>query len=555
MKVVPSKEMARIESLAYQADFKEESFMEQAGLGVAKQIKAFIEKNYLEKNIFLLCGKGNNSGDAYVAGRYLLDWGFSVQALQLTPFEACSPLCQKNAKKFTGSIIHLNDKQITQNSGANYDNSKCYHSNSLSFSFPKNHTLVDALFGTGFRGEVKDPFKSIIQSANSSDLPIISIDIPSGLNGSTGQVESSAIKATFTIFLGLPKTGFFLQNGWNYTGHIKQVDFCLKKQFIEQGKDDFLLLTKEKISQYIPKVTNSRHKYEAGYVAGFAGSKGMPGAAILAGKATLKNGAGIVRIFHPKGMEAEFSGAPYEIIRKGYDLEDLKQLLTSPEFTKAKSFFVGPGIACNKKSTELLKFLLPLLDKLNKPTVIDADALTLAAQEKIPLPKQAILTPHIGEVLRLLSVDSTFSNSFTSASTSNTPASASVSSLNSKTYPIDLPFLKLCQQYAQKNKIILVLKGGPSFIFTEDEPFFVCPIGSPGMATAGSGDVLTGMIAALLAQRVPPKQAACLGVYLHGLAGKYAEERLTPYCMVASDIIHFLPQAWKNLVKNYSILP
>jgi NAD(P)H-hydrate epimerase len=164
---------------------------------------------------------------------------------------------------------------------------------------------------------------------------------------------------------------------------------------------------------------------------------------------------------------------------------------------------------------ELLAHVLPAIPA---PCVIDADALNFIAEEGAALPKTAVLTPHRGEMLRLLHMK--------------------------KLEKIDFAFLQKCQEYAENNKITLVLKGGPSFIFHQGLPIYVSPVGDPGMATAGTGDVLTGLIAALLAQGLEPYQAACLGVYIHGLAGEQAALELTAYCMVASDLFDFFPTAF-----------
>jgi NAD(P)H-hydrate epimerase len=178
--------------------------------------------------------------------------------------------------------------------------------------------------------------------------------------------------------------------------------------------------------------------------------------------------------------------------------------------------FIGPGIGRTPEASELITAVLP---KIRRPCVIDADALRIIAEEKLVPPKHAILTPHTGELIHLLKL--------------------------SAPMPSTIEFLKTCQEYAKAHHITLVLKGGPTFIFHEKEPIQVNPHGDPGMATAGSGDVLTGLISALLAQGLTPQQAASLGVYLHGVAGEYAAAEKTSYCMIATDIISYFPQAFK----------
>lgn len=496
MKVVSSQQMARLESLAYKDGFSEEDFMEEAGSGVALVAHDFVEEYGFDRHVILLCGKGNNAGDAYVAGIHLLHLDYHVEAYQLVPLNTCSSLCQRNSQRFIhdGGTIH--EIQIADQ-----------------ITWPINGIIIDGIFGTGFKGEVEDPFATVIEHANFTGLPVIAVDIPSGLDGETGAANGPVIMAQETAFLGLPKTGFFLNEGWDHVGKLRAVDFGLPEEYIDQAEADLIMLSPEKVIGFLPPIKRSRHKYQAGHVIGLAGSPGMPGAAILAGMSALKGGAGIARILHPNGMQAELAASPPELIKVAYEFSERQDILDMLNI--ATAIFLGPGIGRDEPIRKLLKFLLP---KLEKPMVIDADALTLMAEDKLPVPKNAILTPHVGEMGRLLNID--------------TPKH------------ITMDFLKLCQKYAQTHEIVLILKGGPSYIFNGEDTIKVNPTGDPGMATAGAGDVLTGLLTALLAQGLAPSAAAQLGVYLHGLAGEHAAQELTAYCMTASDILECFPMAF-----------
>ncbi|MFQ5729516.1 MAG: NAD(P)H-hydrate dehydratase [Waddliaceae bacterium] len=462
MKVVTSKQMGFLESQAYRNGSSEEDFMEEAGKGVADVIHEYVSQHDLNKCVYLLCGKGNNAG--------FLEKG--------------------------GQVHEVNDVQEE-------------------LKFPIEGVIVDSLFGTGFRGTAREPFASVIKTANRSRLPILAVDIPSGLDGESGIVEGEAIQATETIFLGLPKTGFFLQDGWNHVGKLRYVDFGLPKPYIEESEADLIMLSPDIMRPLLPPLVNNRHKYQAGLVIGLAGSPGMPGAALLASAGALRGGAGIVRLLHPKGMESELACGPYELIKIPSEPNDANGIIET--MNAASATFAGPGMGRTPSARTLLKAVLP---KLEKPCVIDADALTLIAEEKIPLPRQAILTPHVGEMIRLLK--------------------------RSAPKPGTKEFLETCQKFTEDRRVTLALKGGPSFIFHPDEPIMVNPYGDPGMATAGSGDVLTGVIAALLAQGLRPHHAAAFGVYLHGVAGESAAEEETSYCMVASDILYHLSEAFQS---------
>lgn len=493
MKVVTPKQMSHIESLAYKEGFSESDFMEEAGSGVALVVQDYVERYDLDRVAVLLCGKGNNGGDAYVAGVHLLHMDYEVFAIQPNSIGDWSPLCRQNYERFMTeggrSLSNLND-------------------------LPSRGVVIDGFFGTGFRGAIAEPYASIIEHVNRSRLPVIAVDIPSGLNGETGIVENLAIIATETAFLGLPKVGFFLNSGWDHVGKLRYVDFGLPQKQIEEVDTDLLMLSEEMLKPLMPPIKRSRHKYEAGYVVGLAGSPAMPGAAILSSTAALRGGAGIVRLFYPEGMQHELVSCPYELLRNSYRAEDLNDMLV--HLNKASGVFIGPGLGLTEEVKRTLRAIIP---QIQKPCVLDADALNFLAQEDISLPKKTVVTPHHGEMMRLLH-------------TSGHPS-------------LTRELLRQCRDYAIKKEVTVILKGAPTFIIQKEGPALVNPTGDPGMATAGSGDVLTGLIAAFLSQGSNLRDAAALGVYLHGLAGEHAAADLTSYGMCASDIIYRFPEAFK----------
>lgn len=496
MKVVSPKQMKQIESQAYLDGASEVDFMEEAGSGVALVAHDFIENEGLDRHIVLLCGKGNNAGDAYSAGTQLQRLDYEVTAYQLFPINECSTLCREQHLAFLNEGGRI--KAI---------------SSADELFFPGYGIIIDGIFGTGFHGTVEEPVASIIQAANASRLPIIAIDIPSGLNGATGEVEGEAIIATLTTFLGLPKTGFFLRDGWNHVGKLYHVDFGLGKEYIESAHADLIMLSPEMLRPLMPPLVRNRHKYQAGYVVGLSGSPALPGAGLLASLSSLCSGAGIVNLLYPDGMQSELSSVPYELIKIPYQYTETSPIIE--KMNHASATFIGPGLGVTPESRQLVRKVLP---QLEKPCVVDADALNILAESKIKLPKQVVFTPHLGEMKRLLQI---------------TEAT------------LTLEFLEQCHSFAIAKNATVILKGGPTFILQPGEPLTVCPRGDPGMATAGSGDVLTGLIASLLAQGLSPYDAARLGVYLHGVAGEYAATDLTSYCMTASDIISYFPDAFR----------
>lgn len=486
-----------LEKAAYRDGSSETDFMEEAGSGVALVVHEFAERYGVARHIAILCGKGNNAGDAYVAGIHLLHLEYSVQVFQIHTLSECTDLTRKNAARFLNDGGRIHEVKNVEEE----------------LSLPEQGLILDGLFGTGFHGEIQEPYTSVIQAANESGLMIIAVDIPSGLNGETGVASVPTINATETAYLGLPKSGFFLNDGWDKVGYLRYVDFGLPSEYIDEVEADLILLTPDLLIPLLPKIVRTRNKYERGLVAGLAGSRGMPGAALLASLAGLRGGAGIVKLLYPLGMEAELGSNPLEIVKIGYSPKETKKILEL--MNQATSCFVGPGLSTSPDATHLIS---TVLSKITAPLVIDADALNIIAKENLEIPKGAILTPHRGEMARLL----------------NMPKEAKITT----------DFLKFCQSWVEEQLVTLILKGGPTFVFHPYEPIHVNPTGDPGMATAGAGDVLTGLLAALLAQKMSPFDAARLGVYLHGLAGEHAAQEKSSYCVIASDLLDQLPAAF-----------
>lgn len=498
LKVISATESRLIEEYAVIKGASAQGFMEKAGFEIASYVAKFVDRKGLQRVVSLLVGKGNNGGDAYAAGLSLLKQGFLVKAYPLFPLEKSSSLNQHMHKKFldTGGIV---EPLVT----------KKEHLKGL------DGLILDGLLGTGFCGNVEGVLALAIQEVNKSSHPVIAIDLPSGLNADTGDVQGVAILADATLCLGAPKVGFFLNRGWDHVGSIEYLDFGLSCSSIDAAQGVAYLLREEVMKLQLPKMARGRHKYEAGYVLALAGSSGMRGAALLSCFAALRSGAGIVRLFHPEGMESELSSSLYELICQPLEGSNIKPLLQ--EEKRAKALLMGPGMGRGKQAESKVQ---KICRSISLPCVIDADALFFFSKHSswIP-PMNSILTPHRGEALALIP-----------KKTGN--------------------WYEEIQRYVEKKKTTLVLKGAPTWIFHPGCDPLVCVRGDPGMATAGSGDVLTGIIAAFLAQGLSPRVAAAMGVYMHGLAGEKAARKLTSYCMIGSDIIAHLPDVFLDFCGN-----
>lgn len=500
MKVVSSSEMARLENSAYSLGYKDENFMSNAGIEVARHAIDWVTKRKLEKKCLILIGKGNNGGDAAYAASVLLENGFQIIALLASALESASPLCQKKVKNLMNKGVKIR-----------------YYDPKEDFPIPEGGFIIDGLFGTGLKEAPKEPYASLIEKANASKLPILAVDIPSGVNGDTGIVKAAAIKAEKTVFLGLPKIGFFINQGFEYVGELSFADFGLPNSLIEEVKSPYIYITKKEVFENLPKIKRTRHKYEAGSVSIVAGSREMPGSSLLVSASALRSGAGMVHLFHPSGIENLLAASLYEIIKIPFNVKEGKTL--SIELNKASCIAIGPGIG---QSEEVIEFFKDVIAEIEKPLVLDADALNILAKKRFPIPKNCVLTPHLGEMRRLLGTV--------------------------EKEPIDEKFLEKCRLYAKENGILLILKGAPTFIFVRDK-IYISVFGDPGMATAGSGDVLTGLIASFIAQGLEMEKAAYIAPAFHGMAGEKAAKALTSYCVVAGDLYNHYHEVFKDALK------
>lgn len=455
------------------------TLMDKAAEGIARFIEAFVQDQDLPRQVLMMVGKGNNGGDAYTAGLLLLKQGFSVLAYSPFPLSDLSPLCKERHDRFVtrkGKVVFTLPPDVSTYS-----------------------LVIDGLVGTGFQGKAEGALAQAIEWANALKLPIFSIDIPSGLDATSGTVATVAIHAFATLSISFPKIGFFLEQGWDHVGQIIPIDLGLPLSHHPTAE----LFTPTSLK--LPPLKPSRYKYSAGYVLGIAGSPTMSGAAALAATAVLRSGAGILRLFTLPGTPAHHF-IP-EVIHEEYHLTRFQE-----ELKRAAAVFVGPGLG---RTSEVEKLLYQVLPSLSLPVVIDADALYfLAKNPSWKLPPEALLTPHRKEMETLLKQP---------------------------------PTLQTCQHFVEEHQATLILKGAPTILFHPGKKPLIIAAGDPGMATAGSGDILTGILAALLAQKIPLVEAATLGVYLHAKAGELAANELTSYSMIASDITSHLPEAFKEL--------
>lgn len=462
------------------------------------------------KRVTVVCGKGNNGGDGFVAARRLRQKRARVQAVLLAkPADLtgdAKTMCRRFVSAAGSAVVH-NNPPVER----------------LRSILGTSDLIVDALLGTGLSTPVSGPYKTAIEAINEAGRPVTAVDLPSGIHADTGAVLGAAVKARLTVTFGLPKLGLYVGAGIDHAGEIQIVDIGIPRSYRESVESRLSLITADRVRPILPSRMPSAHKGTYGHAAIVAGSVGKSGSAALAAKAALRVGVGLVTVATPASVNDVLESKLLEAMTVPMPETKARTLARSGldrlmEFINARSALaIGPGLTTHPETVELIQALVRRLDK---PSVLDADALNALAGRTSLLAEcktQPILTPHPGEMARL--------------DQEATPQSVNADRIGT------------ASRFAQGRGVILVLKGARTVVAHPDGRVAICPTGNPGMATAGTGDALTGILVGLLAQRVPSWEAACAGTYIHGLAGDLASAALGQAGMTAGDLIDRLPQA------------
>jgi ADP-dependent NAD(P)H-hydrate dehydratase / NAD(P)H-hydrate epimerase len=489
--------------------------MEKAGRGVAEI--ATSEFGPVDgKHILVVCGKGNNGGDGFVAARYLVNGGAHVTVLLLAP-----PGSVHSDAKANFDLLD----QFGQPTNGTLTVKR--FSPAVIKKLPRQDLIVDAIFGTGFTGEVREPIAGAVRWINDQHVPVLAVDIPSGVDGTTGLVENTAIKATATVTFGLLKTGLLCNQGQDLAGVIHTVDIGIPRSVSQAKALKTFLVESEDVKRFLPKRTSTANKYSVGKVFILAGAKGYTGAAYLCTMAALRAGAGAVMLGIPESIYtivarrlAEAIVKPLPSTKEGTialkSLAEIEEKLAWADVT-----ILGPGLSTNAETQEVIS---TILSRHSGKMLVDADALRgIAVMGLAQLSRrkgQFVLTPHTGEYSRILGIPSK---------------------------EIDADRIAMARMGSSKGRVTIVAKGGPTAIGTQDGMVYLNSTGNPGMATVGSGDVLAGIIAGLWAQGAPQNEAAVAGVFLHGLAGDLAGSSLGQRSIIAQDLIDYLPPAIKSV--------
>jgi NAD(P)H-hydrate epimerase len=388
-----------------------------------------------------------------------------------------------------------------------------------------NHDIiVDAVFGTGFVGRVRGLHLRVIDWVNTQGKFVASVDIPSGANATTGVVENKAVKANLTVSMGLAKIGHYVGKGGQHAGRVEVADISMPSFVYRPVRAQVCRVLPSDIGDILPKRPRTAHKYSVGKIFVLAGSRGLTGAPFMCVQAAMKAGAGAVILGAPKSIHAvlarkvtEVMVTPLEETREGTVAATAIETIRE-KVEWADVVVLGPGLSRNPETRKLVVDLIPEIMKL---VVIDADGLNAVASDISVLRRRkrdTILTPHVGELSRLIGASGK---------------------------QIEPLRVEIAGKSARELQCIIALKGAPTVTATPVGEAYVNSTGNPGMATAGAGDVLTGVIAGLLAQGMSAEKAAYSGVFLHGMAGDIAAEKLGERSLLALDILEHIPQTFK----------
>ncbi|HHY47830.1 MAG TPA: NAD(P)H-hydrate dehydratase [Firmicutes bacterium] len=508
MKVVLPDEMREIDRVAIEEmGIPGIVLMENAGRQVAAKALEVLGNGVQQKRACIICGKGNNGGDGFVAARHLANRGARVKVFLL-------------ARKSEISGDAATNLSILNRMGVDVEELTPEVLQKAKISFSVSDVLVDAIFGTGFKGEVNGIVATVIDAINDSGRPVVSVDVPSGLDASSGKVRGKCVRATHTVTMGLPKVGLLLYPGASFAGEVTVADIGIPASVLSGDKLKINLTTPERVRSWLPRRDPDTHKGNFGRVLVIAGSEGMTGAACLTSMAALRVGCGLVTLGVPKSLHDYMEVKLTEVITKPLPETGSRSIALAGQgmieglLKRNDVLAIGPGMSQDSETVQLVRNVLA---GASCPCVVDADGLNALAQDmdimkviRAPM----VLTPHAGEMARLLGGTSE---------------------------QVRHNRLEVTRAAAKQWGKVVVLKGARTIVADPSGRVYINPTGNPGMATAGMGDVLTGAIAGLMAQGLLPFEAAIVGVYIHGLAGDLACRALGQMGMVATDVVDRLP--------------
>lgn len=492
--------------------------MERAGRGVAEAVNGLREDP--ARPVAILCGRGNNGGDGLVTARQLAAEGTAVQVWLATEPDRFSTDARVNWERLQAEAPGLpGPVEVFPLGSGPVDPA------ALSGAWAAASVVVDALLGTGTSGGPRPPLDAWITALNTCGRPVVAVDVPSGVDADTGAVPGVAALASVTVTMALPKLGLLLYPGREHAGSIRVVDIGIPPEALAAGDDGLGLMTAPWAALTLPARPWEGHKGTFGKVVVVAGSAGMVGAGRLVSAAAYRSGAGLVRYAAPASLLTAAHAGRDEVMVLPLEDDGTGRHLPQPPGVMegtcawADAVALGPGLGTAEETGRFMRQVLECgRDDLG--LVVDADGLNLLADDPAmrgAWPGPLVLTPHPGEAARLLGRDIT---------------------------GVVADRVGTARALAGRFEGVALLKGAPTVVAAPDGRAAVCPLGNPGMASGGTGDVLTGIVAALLAQGLGAFEAAGLGVWLHALSGDLAALDLGMWSLVAGDLVDYLPAAF-----------
>lgn len=509
MWIAPAEHVRRIDQRATEEfGIPANVLMERAGLAVFEAITEMLPEG---GHIAVFCGKGNNGGDGFVAARIASQRGFGVDCLVACPESELRPQARDqmlSAKAAGIQPIFYDDPRWF----ARADCTGC------------RDLVVDALLGTGAKNQVSGSIKEAIQAINKSGVPVLAVDVPSGIHCDTGEELGESVWALRTVTFGLPRPFLFQGTGLEHSGYWSIADIGYPSALMHEPTTA-RLVEPDWVAQLLPERLRASHKGENGHILIVAGSRSMTGAAMLAARAAIRAGGGLVTVASTAHVCDAVNAAIPEALtlilpeQDGVIAPKAAEALLEIQ-TRFHSALFGPGLTHN---SPVLEFLSEVWKSWQAPCVIDADALN-AVSQGVPLPStDCVLTPHPGEMSRLL---------------------------HSSIAEIQADRFQTVAQAVEQYKRTVLLKGPYSIIGDPDEPMMVNSTGNPGLASGGMGDVLAGMTATLLAQDLPGYYAVSCSAYWHGLAADHCASEIGPIGYTATEVSNALPAARVKIVES-----
>ena len=502
MKIFTSAQIRELDHYTIEHEpIKSIDLMERAAEALTKTITELWDT---ETPFIVFAGPGNNGGDALAVTRKLINRGYKAKAYLFNVKGTLSPDCIINKER----LREMGNEALVEIT-------REFEPPTLT----RETVVIDGLFGSGINKPLGGGFAAVVNYINQSESKVVSIDIPSGLmtEDNSFNVQQNIIRADLTLTLGMKKLCMMMADNKKFIGKLEVLDIGLSKEFIDNTEAQCSILEEHTVRSMMKERSDYAHKGSMGHALLIAGSYGMAGAAILASKACLRSGAGKLTIHTPsKNNDIMQISVPEAIMQPDSNEENFSSL---PDTNLYDAIGVGPGLGTSDSSAIAL---VSLIRSAKKSMVIDADALNILATHRTwiqQLPEGLIYTPHPKEF-----------DKFYGSEAAN-----------------DYDRLMKARDMAQRLQGYIILKGHHSALCIPNGQIIFNSTGNAGMATAGSGDVLTGILTALLARGYTPKEAAMIGMYLHGLAGDYAARDLGMESLIASDIIQYLPKAFKKL--------